>query len=69
MMIRMMMKTMYDYRALEFAAVNPGLWGEKYRFAYGLGFPTGFLVSGFIYPNIAPIVGASTILLPLFILL
>ena len=33
------------YRALEFAAVNPGLWGRKYRFAYGLGFPTGYLVT------------------------
>jgi len=34
----------YQYhRALEFAAVNPGLWGRKYRFAYGLGFPTGYL--------------------------
>ena len=33
------------YRALEFAAVNPGHWGRKYRFAYGLGFPTGYLVT------------------------
>ena len=31
-------------RAFEFAAINPGLWGKKYRFAYGLGFPTGYLV-------------------------
>ena len=32
------------FRAFEFAAINPGLWGKKYRFAYGLGFPTGYLV-------------------------
>ena len=38
------MKFWHDYRALEFAAVNPGFWGQKYRFAYGLGFPTGYLV-------------------------
>jgi len=34
----------YEYhRALEFAAINPNLWGRKYRYAYGLGFPTGYL--------------------------
>jgi hypothetical protein len=31
-------------RAFEFAAVNPRVQGRKYRFAYGLGFPTGYLV-------------------------
>merc|ERR1711936_575974 len=35
----------YEYhRALEFVAVNPKHWGKKYRYAYGLGFPTGYLV-------------------------
>jgi hypothetical protein len=34
----------YEYhRALEFVAVNPNFTSKKYRYAYGLGFPTGYL--------------------------
>lgn len=32
------------HRALEFAAVNPNNQFKKYRYAYGLGFPSGYLV-------------------------
>jgi len=35
----------YKYhRALEFVAINPKFFGKKYRYGYGLGFPTGYLV-------------------------
>merc|ERR1711892_491501 len=34
----------YEYhRAFEFVSVNPNLVSKKYRYGYGLGFPTGYL--------------------------
>ena len=31
------------HRAFEFGMINPKLYGKKYRYAYGMGFPSGYL--------------------------
>merc|ERR1719277_372084 len=41
----------YQYRTqrqLEFAMVNPNFTGKKYRYAYGVGFPTGYFAGSII---------------------
>ena len=56
-----LLKLWHNYRALEFAAINPGFWGQKYRLAYGLGFPTGYLVMLIFHISLFTGVRASTI--------